>query len=166
MVVYSRSFQWATEYPGVAKFGIALEWGSRGLEFESQHSDHDGISARIFRLFLFCDSFPAKQMFFCYEFSKLSRKILRCFSFPKPRRVEFAWNTRWNGKATPNIPSRNIRGFVFSSSAKTAVKRWSDENICEVWRVLSMKRRAMNQIIVDKTRYGAVQHRSGFSYFG
>ena len=28
------------EYPGVAKFGIALEWGSRGLEFESRHSDH------------------------------------------------------------------------------------------------------------------------------
>ena len=27
------------QYPGVAKFGIALEWGSRGLEFESQHSD-------------------------------------------------------------------------------------------------------------------------------
>ena len=26
-------------YPGVAKFGIALEWGSRGLEFESRHSD-------------------------------------------------------------------------------------------------------------------------------
>ena len=26
--------------PGVAKFGIALEWGSRGLEFESRHSDH------------------------------------------------------------------------------------------------------------------------------
>ena len=28
-------------HPGVAKFGIALEWGSRGLEFESQHSDHE-----------------------------------------------------------------------------------------------------------------------------
>ena len=28
-------------YPGVAKFGIALEWGSRGLEFESQHSDQN-----------------------------------------------------------------------------------------------------------------------------
>ena len=27
------------QYPGVAKFGIALEWGSRGLEFESRHSD-------------------------------------------------------------------------------------------------------------------------------
>ena len=24
----------------MAKFGIALEWGSRGLEFESRHSDH------------------------------------------------------------------------------------------------------------------------------
>ena len=29
-------------FPGVAKFGIALEWGSRGLEFESRHSDHNG----------------------------------------------------------------------------------------------------------------------------
>ncbi len=27
-------------YPGVAKFGIALEWGSRGRWFESSHSDH------------------------------------------------------------------------------------------------------------------------------
>ena len=26
-------------YPGVAKFGIALEWGSRGRWFESSHSD-------------------------------------------------------------------------------------------------------------------------------
>ena len=32
-------------YPGVAKFGIALEWGSRGLEFESQHSDQKGLSS-------------------------------------------------------------------------------------------------------------------------
>ena len=30
------------ENPGVAKFGIALEWGSRGPEFESQHSDQAG----------------------------------------------------------------------------------------------------------------------------
>ena len=26
----------------MAKFGIALEWGSRGPEFESQHSDQAG----------------------------------------------------------------------------------------------------------------------------
>ncbi len=30
-------------FPGVAKFGIALEWGSRGPEFESQHSDQTMI---------------------------------------------------------------------------------------------------------------------------
>ncbi len=29
-----------TAYPGVAKFGIALEWGSRGRWFDSSHSDH------------------------------------------------------------------------------------------------------------------------------
>ena len=28
------------KHPGVAKFGIALEWGSRGRWFESSHSDH------------------------------------------------------------------------------------------------------------------------------
>ena len=27
--------------PGVAKFGIALEWGSRGRWFESSHSDQN-----------------------------------------------------------------------------------------------------------------------------
>ena len=37
MLVYFGSRQ---THPGVAKFGIALEWGSRGLEFESRHSDH------------------------------------------------------------------------------------------------------------------------------
>ena len=30
----------SASYPGVAKFGIALEWGSRGREFDSRHSDH------------------------------------------------------------------------------------------------------------------------------
>ena len=41
-VLYWSSRQKAAQYPGVAKFGIALEWGSRGLEFESRHSDHVG----------------------------------------------------------------------------------------------------------------------------
>ena len=39
--------------PGVAKFGIALEWGSRGLEFESRHSDQDQNSYAVL-VFLFC----------------------------------------------------------------------------------------------------------------
>ena len=28
-----------TQHPGLAKFGIALEWGSRGRWFESSNSD-------------------------------------------------------------------------------------------------------------------------------
>ena len=34
-----------SEYPGVAKFGIALEWGSRGRWFESSHSDQKSVSS-------------------------------------------------------------------------------------------------------------------------
>ena len=36
---YTRALRKRKRNPGVAKFGIALEWGSRGLEFESRHSD-------------------------------------------------------------------------------------------------------------------------------
>ena len=35
-------------HPGVAKFGIALEWGSRGRWFESSHSDHLMIIRTLF----------------------------------------------------------------------------------------------------------------------
>ena len=38
MILY-QSCRERQAFPGVAKFGIALEWGSRGLEFESRHSD-------------------------------------------------------------------------------------------------------------------------------
>ena len=41
-------------HPGVAKFGIALEWGSRGLEFESRHSDQKSRnSIHCFCFFIF-----------------------------------------------------------------------------------------------------------------
>ena len=39
-------------YPGVAKFGIALEWGSRGRWFESSHSDQGRGKRLCFPLFL------------------------------------------------------------------------------------------------------------------
>ena len=39
MCYYMQVLRGTRKYPGVAKFGIALEWGSRGLEFESRHSD-------------------------------------------------------------------------------------------------------------------------------
>ena len=52
-------------YPGVAKFGIALEWGSRGRWFESSHSDHWGSHGSlelqgfpVFLRFLFPFIFP------------------------------------------------------------------------------------------------------------
>ena len=39
VLLYRSCRETAKQNPGVAKFGIALEWGSRGLEFESRHSD-------------------------------------------------------------------------------------------------------------------------------
>ena len=38
---YTEALRKRKRNPGVAKFGIALEWGSRGLEFESRHSDQN-----------------------------------------------------------------------------------------------------------------------------
>ncbi len=52
-----------TKYPGVAKFGIALEWGSRGPEFESRHSDHGKAAGNVV--------FPAV---FFFAFSGYSEK--------------------------------------------------------------------------------------------
>ena len=45
-------------YPGLAKFGIALEWGSRGRWFESSNSDHiKGSSIWNFPLFIIANGF-------------------------------------------------------------------------------------------------------------
>ena len=54
-VCYStQALRRASKYPGVAKFGIALEWGSRGLEFESRHSDQSRkVSVETFLDFIF-----------------------------------------------------------------------------------------------------------------
>ena len=35
-----------SSYPGVAQFGSALEWGSRGREFDSRHSDQKPLIER------------------------------------------------------------------------------------------------------------------------
>ena len=43
---YMQVLRGTTRYPGVAKFGSALEWGSRGLEFESRHSDQEMGTAK------------------------------------------------------------------------------------------------------------------------
>ena len=40
-------------YPGVAKFGIALDWGSRGRGFKSRHSDQKIPETMRFQGFFF-----------------------------------------------------------------------------------------------------------------
>ena len=49
---YYISVAWRQD-PGVAKFGIALEWGSRGLEFESRHSDQKTRTTFVVLVFSF-----------------------------------------------------------------------------------------------------------------
>ena len=62
--------------PGVAKFGIALEWGSRGPEFESQRSDQNKRTSAL-------------QMSFYFEFRR-----------PKGGSTLRAFNAR-GGRAAP-----------------------------------------------------------------
>ena len=45
-------------YPGVAKFGIALEWGSRGRWFKSSHSDQAKDSYESTGLFFIVSNLP------------------------------------------------------------------------------------------------------------
>ena len=52
----------ASKYPGVAKFGIALEWGSRGRWFESSHSDQNsGIRFCGFQNFYWGESISFRK---------------------------------------------------------------------------------------------------------
>ena len=41
VLIYWNCLSAAQKDPGLAKFGIALEWGSRGRWFESSHSDQE-----------------------------------------------------------------------------------------------------------------------------
>ena len=54
---YTQALRRASKNPGVAKFGIALEWDSRGRWFESSHSDQKRQvpfgTCRFFFLFRF-----------------------------------------------------------------------------------------------------------------
>ena len=43
-MVYSLLLDRIQQRPGVAQFGRALDWGSRGREFKSRHSDHVAAS--------------------------------------------------------------------------------------------------------------------------
>ena len=58
VVIYSSGWETVSIFPGVAKFGIALEWGSRGLEFESRHSDQIRIIRTQSSKLEMCSDFP------------------------------------------------------------------------------------------------------------
>ena len=81
----------AIKNPGVAKFGIALEWGSRGLEFESRHSDQIRKNAEIFKGFqrfsLYCSmliDFAGNN-----SFERHSRGIVVIYHNYSPSYLEF-----------------------------------------------------------------------------
>ena len=54
-MTYNNFCRWnGRQCPGVAQFGSALEWGSRGREFDSRHSDQNAslLQAGVFRCVL------------------------------------------------------------------------------------------------------------------
>ena len=61
-------------YPGVAKFGIALEWGSRGRWFESSHSDQQ-IRLQIERFEVFFVVLKTLLLLFFCELYREKTKI-------------------------------------------------------------------------------------------
>ena len=69
-------------FPGVAKFGIALEWGSRGPEFESQHSDQIMIIRTTLSKWVVCSdlSFLLKMFF---DSSRVAQFSAALDLFPK-----------------------------------------------------------------------------------
>jgi hypothetical protein len=57
--MYKLSVAEQQPFPGVAKFGIALEWGSRGRWFESSHSDQKNPQTVVRQWFAdFLSAFP------------------------------------------------------------------------------------------------------------
>ena len=52
--------------PGVAKFGIALDWGSRGRGFKSRHSDQSKNPVTSVTGFLLC---IFHYYFFSFQYS-------------------------------------------------------------------------------------------------
>ena len=82
VIYFLRNDSCKTKYPGVAKFGIALEWGSRGRWFESSHSDHRSVQVWTLRFFVF-GPFPSFDQYrlnfykdlICYNASSIIKSI-------------------------------------------------------------------------------------------
>ncbi len=73
---HCANIQKLNKNPGVAKFGIALEWGSRGRWFESSHSDQKGLTAYAVGPFCICNP-DSNQRPFARSAIKSSRLAAR-----------------------------------------------------------------------------------------
>ena len=77
-----RQLRDASKNPGVAKFGIALEWGSRGRWFESSHSDQkDRSNISYSGLFNLCEQITSGLLYFNPPLIKAARGIHRRFLY-------------------------------------------------------------------------------------
>ena len=88
-------------HPTCFKFGIALEWGSRGLEFESRHSDHKNRkSICSFGFYLSMERFEKSNA--------TARWTVAC------RRLEVGNSLIWILIGNPNITNLDTRTMKYS----------------------------------------------------
>ena len=82
-----------SKYPGVATFGIALEWGSRGRWFESSNSDHKKRLA-FARRFLRLVCLSAREVCAASEVALRAVKCLR------------TWEAHWTSLCAKHMTSQ------------------------------------------------------------
>ena len=97
----------------MAKFGIALEWGSRGLEFESRHSDHMSRSS----FHCFC------SYFLCGEIRtvKCSCPVDNCLMWARPHQHLCVPNLDTRTKSRNSFHCFCF--FLFNEEIPTTIKR-------------------------------------------
>ena len=107
----------------MAKLGIALEWGSRGPEFESQHSDHEKrLKFKDVRRFFRCDSAAEIGIWNLYGIGSGSSFKTR-FSGPceKHCNTGLFQNSLGSIRSSPKLKLGRVPGRQEKSNLKTAV---------------------------------------------
>ena len=99
---HCANIQKLNKNPGVAKFGIALEWGSRGRWFESSHSDQKTVGDSSPTVFCICNGDSNQR-----PFARSAIKSRR-HEQPRPRRAARFESSHCVG-----------RGLLHSASAVT-----------------------------------------------
>ena len=118
------SWQQDKAYPGVAKFGIALEWGSRGRWFESSHSDQKRLEIARFQAF-----FALSWQNGIVKLSKSAQESAQtlkigALSFTNTREIGNGYHL---GGAVPEIFIDNFTARWYSTREKTAMTEKSPQ---------------------------------------